>query len=64
MARISNGMQKITVSLPKALIQRLRKQVPTRQRDEFVAKALEESLALAEQVAALDETAGAWKDAD
>jgi len=64
MARASNSTQKITVTLPKALIQRLRKHIPARQRDEFVAKALEESLALAEQMAALEETAGAWKDAD
>ncbi|HET7090050.1 MAG TPA: hypothetical protein VFL17_15545 [Anaerolineae bacterium] len=64
MTRASNTTQKITVTLPKALIQRLRKQVPARKRDEFVAQALEERLVVAEQAAVLEETAGAWKDTD
>ena len=64
MTRASGGTQKITVTLPKALIQRLRRQVPTRQRDEFVAHALEDSLALTEQAAAIEETAGVWKETD
>lgn len=64
MAQSQHDHQKITLTLPKALIQRLRQEIPTRQRAEFVAHALEESLALAEQSAVLAETAGAWKDAN
>ena len=64
MTRSSGSTQKITVNLPRPLIQRLRQQIPSRQRAEFVAQALEDRLALAEQVEALEETAGAWRDAD
>ncbi len=64
MTHTPGDTQKITVNLPKPLLQRLRRQVPSRQRDEFVAQALEDSLALAEQVAALEETAGAWHEAE
>ena len=64
MARTANDSLKITVTLPKALVRRLRKQVPARVRDQFVAHALEESLALAEQTAVLEETAGVWKESD
>jgi len=63
MTRTSGNTQRITVTLPKALADRLRKQVPPRKRNEFIAGALEESLALAEQSAVLEETAGAWTDA-
>ena len=52
--------QKITVTLPRALLTRLDEHVPPRQRGRFIAEALEERLALEEQLAALDETAGAW----
>ena len=64
MTHSSGSTQKITVNLPRPLIQRLRQQIPARQRAEFVAQALEDRLALAGQVEALAETAGAWRDAD
>ena len=54
--------QKITVSLPKALLARLDERIPTRKRSRFIIGAIEERLALEEQLAALDETAGAWSD--
>lgn len=54
--------QKITVTLTKALLARMRERVPPRQRSRFILEALEERLALEEQVAALAETAGAWSE--
>jgi hypothetical protein len=54
--------QKITVTLPQALLVRLRAHVPARQRSRFILEAIEERLELEEQIAALDETAGAWSD--
>ena len=59
---IQGDSQKITVTLPRALLARLREHVPARQRSRFILEAVEERLALEEQVAALEETAGAWSD--
>jgi hypothetical protein len=53
---------KITVTLPRALLVRLDEYVPSRRRSRFIAQAIESRLALAEQLTALDETAGAWTD--
>ena len=64
MAQATNGTQEFTIALPKVLIRRLRKQIPARLRSEFVAGAIEERLAIAEQVVVLEETAGAWKEED
>jgi hypothetical protein len=50
------------VTLPKALLIRLREHVPARQRSRFILEALEERLALEEQIVALEETAGAWSE--
>ncbi len=52
--------QKVTVTLPKGLLERLNKTVPSRKRSLFIKEAIEEHLSLVEQVAALEETAGAW----
>ena len=57
-----NGLQKITVSLPKALLGRLNEHVPARRRSQFITEAIEERLALEEQNTALRESAGAWSD--
>ena len=59
---IQTDSQKITVTLPKALLTRLREHVPARQRSRFILEALEERLALEEQIVALEETAGAWSE--
>jgi Arc/MetJ-type ribon-helix-helix transcriptional regulator len=59
---IQNGSRKITVTLPQAVLARLRAHVPARQRSRFILEAIEERLELEEQIAALDETAGAWSD--
>jgi predicted transcriptional regulator len=56
--------RKITVSLPTALVDRLGEVVPARGRSQFIARAIEEQLLIEEQVMALDETAGAWRDAN
>ena len=48
--------------LPEALLSRLREYVPARQRSRFILEAIEERLALEEQITALAETAGAWSD--
>ena len=54
--------QKITLTLPKALLARLDAAVPSRKRSRFIVDAIEERLAIAEQLAVLEETAGAWSD--
>ncbi len=59
---VHGDVEKITVTLPKALLARLREHVPARQRSRFILEAVEERLALEEQVTALEETAGAWSD--
>jgi metal-responsive CopG/Arc/MetJ family transcriptional regulator len=59
---VQTETEKVTVVLPKALLARLREHVPARQRSRFIVEALEERLALEEQVAALEESAGAWSD--
>jgi predicted transcriptional regulator len=56
--------QKITVSLPEELVNRMNEIIPTRQRSRFIAEALEERLALVEQAIAIEEGAGIWKDED
>ena len=59
---IRTDSEKVTVTLPKALLARLREHVPARQRSRFIVEALEDRLALEEQTAALEETAGAWTE--
>jgi hypothetical protein len=54
--------RKITLTLPQSLLIRLDATVPGRKRSHFTAEAIEERLAIAEQLAALEETAGAWSD--
>jgi hypothetical protein len=54
--------RKITVTLPEDLLARLDTRVPARQRSRFIAEAIESQLTIAEQLVALDETAGAWSD--
>jgi metal-responsive CopG/Arc/MetJ family transcriptional regulator len=58
-----SDVRKVTVTLPQILIERLDEVVPKRQRSRFIAKAVQEQLAVLEQVVALDETAGIWTDA-
>lgn len=57
-----NEAQKITVTIPVELLQRLDERIPKRQRSEFIVEAIEEHLALAEQIIAIEESAGAWTD--
>ena len=54
--------RKVTLTLPQSLLIRLDAAVPGRKRSRFIAEAIEERLAIAEQLAALEETAGAWSD--
>ncbi len=60
---ITGEMGELTITLPAALLTKLNEYIPTRQRNLFVQKAIEELLALEEQTAALAETAGAWSGA-
>ena len=55
-------MQKITVTVPTDLVERLDELIAPRQRSQFIVAAIERQIALAEQVVVLEETAGAWKD--
>jgi predicted transcriptional regulator len=52
----------ITLKLPEALLNRLDERMSPQQRTDFIVEAIEEHLAIQEQVAALDEAAGAWTD--
>lgn len=55
--------KKITVTLPEKLIDRLDEFIPPRQRSSFIAEAISTQLAIAEQLEALEESAGVWGDA-
>ncbi|CAN5766982.1 hypothetical protein BH24DEI2_BH24DEI2_00300 [soil metagenome] len=57
---MASEQQKVTVTLPKLLLERLDKTVPGRKRSVFITEAIEEHLELIEQSAALEETAGTW----
>ncbi|MCA9998461.1 MAG: hypothetical protein KDE56_22015 [Anaerolineales bacterium] len=61
---LSPKQKKITVTLSETLVQRLDKRIPARQRSHFIALAIENQLAIEEQLVALAETAGAWADKD
>jgi len=52
----SNETQKVTITLPKLVLQQLDELIPARQRSRFIAEAL------ADQLLALEESAGAWSD--
>ena len=56
------GSQKITVTLPKDLLDRLNQVVPARGRSRFITEAIEQRLVAEEQLAVLNETAGASSD--
>lgn len=58
----SNETQKVTITLPKWVLQQMNELIPARQRSRFIAEALAERLALADQLLALEESAGAWSD--
>jgi metal-responsive CopG/Arc/MetJ family transcriptional regulator len=61
--KTANGeTQKVTITLPKLMLQRMNALVPARQRSRFISEALAERLALEEQALALEESAGAWSD--
>jgi hypothetical protein len=62
--RTSSETQKMTVSLPKTLLERLKERVPPRRRSAFIAEAVEERLALEDQLQAIEESAGCWTDED
>ena len=54
--------QKVTITLPKLILQRMDELIPARQRSRFISETLAERLALEEQQLALEESAGAWPD--
>ncbi|HID53629.1 MAG TPA: CopG family transcriptional regulator [Anaerolineae bacterium] len=54
--------RKVTVTLPEKLLARLDARIPSRQRSQFIAEAVENQLAIEEQLNALEESAGAWRD--
>ncbi len=56
----NKATKKITVTLPEELIARLDAYVPSRQRSSFITQAIASQLAIAEQLEALEESAGAW----
>jgi len=59
-----SSVRKVTVTLPVSLLNRLDEIVPSRRRSAFITRAIEEQLAILEQAAAIEESAGAWRDED
>ncbi len=59
-----SSVRKVTVTLPASLLTRLDETVPSRRRSAFIARAVEEQLAILEQAIAIEESAGAWRDED
>ncbi len=57
-------VRKMTVVFPEPVLQRLKDHVAPRERSTFIVQAVEEKLALQEQLAAIEESAGSWKDSD
>jgi metal-responsive CopG/Arc/MetJ family transcriptional regulator len=57
---MSTNQQKVTVTLPKPLLERLNETIPSRRRSLFITEAIEEHLDLIEQSSALIEAQGAW----
>jgi metal-responsive CopG/Arc/MetJ family transcriptional regulator len=57
---MSTEQQKVTVTLPRPLLERLNETVPSRRRSLFITRAIEEHLDLIEQASALEESQGAW----
>lgn len=53
---------RINISLPKSVLEDIQQLVAPRKRNEFIAEATKEKLALLKQQKALGKTAGAWKD--
>jgi len=62
--RGASDTQKVTVSLPKSLLERLKERVPGRRRSSFIAEALEDRLALEDQLEAIEESAACWDSED
>ena len=58
----SPEMRKVTLTLPEELLNRLDVAVPRRERSAFIARAIEEQLALEGQIDAIEEAAGCWSD--
>ena len=54
--------RKITVTVPSELLDRLSGQVAARKRSDFIVAAIEEQLDLTEQLAVIEEAAGAWTE--
>lgn len=54
--------QKITVSMPKALLSELDAIVSARQRSSFINEAVSKQIAIAKQTQAIEESAGIWTD--
>lgn len=52
----------ITITLPRSLLVRLDTLVPSEQRSQFIAEAVGRQLTLEDQLAAINESAGIWRD--
>jgi len=57
---MASEQQKVTVTLPKGLLERLNETVPSRKRSLLISEAIAEQLDMIEQVSVLEETAGLW----
>jgi hypothetical protein len=60
MKNANKDVEKMTVVFPTSVVQNLRQRIPPRRRSAFVVEAVTEKLALEEQLAAIEESAGAW----
>jgi predicted transcriptional regulator len=58
----SPDSQKVTVTLPKYVLERLDEIVPRRRRSQFITQAIEDHLVRLEQIEAVEESAGMWTE--
>ncbi|MBU0511736.1 MAG: hypothetical protein KKD28_01810 [Chloroflexi bacterium] len=56
--------ERLNLYLPKSLVEELRARVPARERTQFIADVLERELRRIRLKAAIEASAGAWKDED
>lgn len=60
----SKVRERVSLYLPRSLIEALRRAVPPRQRSEFVAEAVAQSLHRLQLKEAITVAAGSWRDED
>ncbi len=61
---MTTKLERISIYFPKSVLDDLRRLVPARKRSALIVELTEKEVDRLKTLAALDRTAGAWKDAD